>query len=181
MRVGGPSVQDRNVKGGNLAKEETHVVNVTLEAVCGLASDTNLVLAAELEAGGLVGDVGEENEALLLVGGALLDGFCEAPDLHDDGGHGGGEDGIELAEVCKVAGEVEGEGVEGVVVLCEEGEGVDGVDVARLGRSGGGHVEGTAGKTLGTLCWICAELAGPGHEEDQSNGYKSIVNIGYII
>lgn len=117
MWVGCPSVQDGNVKGRNLAEKETHVVYVAFETVCGLAGDTNLVLAAELEAGCLVGDVCEENETLLLGGGALFDYFSEVPDLDDDGGHGGGQDGIELTEVSKVAREVEGERVECVVVL----------------------------------------------------------------
>ena len=132
MWVCGLFAQDGGVKGGNLAEEDAHVVYVAPEVVCGLAGDTDLVLAAELEAGGLVGDVCEENEAVLLGGGAVLDCVGEIPNLDDDGGHGGGEDGIELAEVSKVAGEVEGEGVEGVVVLGEEGERVDRVDVARL-------------------------------------------------
>ena len=117
MWVCGPFVQDGGVKGGNLAEEDAHVVYVALEVVRGLAGDTNLVLAAELEAGCLVGDVCEENETVLLGDGGVLDGLCEIPNLDNDGGHGGGEDGIELAEVGKVAGEVEGEGVEGVVVL----------------------------------------------------------------
>lgn len=103
MWVCGPAVQDGYVEGGDLAEKETHVVHMAVEVVCGLAGDTNLVLAAELEAGGLFGDVCEENEALLLGGGAILDDLGETGDLHDDGGHGGGQDGIELAEVSEVA------------------------------------------------------------------------------
>lgn len=66
MWVSGPAVQGGDVKRGDLGEKETHVVNVSFEAVCGLAGDTNLVLAAEFEAGGLVSDVCEEDEALLL-------------------------------------------------------------------------------------------------------------------
>lgn len=117
MWVSGSSSQGRNVKGGDLAEQETHVVQVAFKAVCGLTGDTNLVLAAEFEAGGLVGDFCEEDETLLVGGGTLFDDIGEVSDLDDDRGHGGGEDGIELAEVSKVAGEVEGEGVEDVVVL----------------------------------------------------------------
>ena len=117
MWVCGPSVEDRDVKGRNLAEKETHVVYVALEVVGGLAGDTNLVFAAELEAGYLVGDVSEENETLLVGRGACLDNLGEISDLHDYGGHGGGEDGIEFAEVGKVAREVEGERVESMVVL----------------------------------------------------------------
>lgn len=117
MWEGGPSIQDGDVEGGNLAEKDTHVVYVAIEVVCGLASDTDLVLATELEAGGVFGNVSEENETFLVGGGAVLDDLGESRDLDDDGGHGGGEDSIELAEVSKVAGEVKGEGVEGVVVL----------------------------------------------------------------
>lgn len=117
MGVCGLSVQDGCVKGGNLAQEETHVVYMALEVVCGLAGDTNLVLAAELEAGCLLGDICEENETLLLGGGAVPDDLGEIPDLHDNGGHGGGQDCIEFTEVGKIAREVEGQRVEGMVVL----------------------------------------------------------------
>ena len=89
MRVCGLSVQDGYIKGGDLCEEETHVVYVAFEIVCGLAGDANLVLAAELEAGSLFSDVGKEDEALVLCGGAVLDDLGEIPDLHDDGGHGG--------------------------------------------------------------------------------------------
>ena len=109
---------------------------MALEVVSSMAGDANLVLAAVLETVGLVCYLCEEPEPVFLGGFAVFDHGCECLDLCCNGGDGGGEDGVELAEVCKAAGEVDGEGIEGVSVLCEEGEGVWRVEDG-LGGHGG--------------------------------------------
>ena len=93
-----------------------------LECVRSVTRHTNLVVRPWLKATDLVGNISEKPEAVLPGHGPALDHVCELRDLVGDGGHGGGKDGVELAEVGEVAREVEWQGVEGVGVLSEDGE-----------------------------------------------------------
>lgn len=104
------------------------------EVVRSSARDSNLIIPPILEPSGLFRNLVEEVEAFLLGASALLDHACEGVDFGGDVDHGGGEDGIEFAEVAYAAREVEGERVEGVGVFGEEGEGVHCVELGHQRR-----------------------------------------------
>lgn len=128
VRVDGGTIHNGRVECGDVVCQLSEIGRVAFEVVCSLAGDANLVLAAKLETLCLLSYLSEEPETLLLGSSALLYHGSEILDLGGNGEDGGGEDGIEFTEVSKVAREVDGEGVEGVCVLCEEGEGVGGVE-----------------------------------------------------
>ena len=146
VRIGGVSVEQKGgFEAGHALEESAEVGGVCLKSICCLARDADFVFAAEFETGCVVCDVCEEGEK---TGGrgAVLDETGEGVHLGGDGGHGGGEDGVELAEVCKVAGEVERERVEGVGVLGEQGQGVCGC-TGIMACSHRGHGRGRGGTT----------------------------------
>ena len=108
VRVGCTSAENGGVESGKILKESAHVVTVTLEVICSLTRNTNLVLAAELEAAGLFCDLGEQPESFFLWHGGVVvsDYASECVDLACDRSHWCGENGVELAKVCKVPGEI---------------------------------------------------------------------------
>lgn len=87
------------------------------ECVRSRARDTNLIIPSILEPCRLFSDLVQEPEALFLAASAFLDHTCELVYFSSDADHGGGKDGIEFTEVTYGAGEVEGEGVEGMGIL----------------------------------------------------------------
>jgi hypothetical protein len=110
------------------------------EAVGGCTGDTNLVFAAWLETSGFFGQLSEKPETLLFGGLAVLYHVDEIVYLGGDGGDGRGEDGVELAKVCKRAGCVEGENIEGEDKVVEQGERVaDAGGHRRLSSGTKGH------------------------------------------
>lgn len=88
--------------------------------VRGLAGDAYLVLAAELESARFFRDFGEEVEPFVLLECIVLYSMDEIVDLGSDGSHRGREDGVELAKVCIMAREVEGDGIECMGVFLEK-------------------------------------------------------------
>lgn len=122
---------------GHALEQRPHMGPMGTEVVGGVAGDANLVLAAELEAAGLLRDLGEQVEAVLVGARLVLDHGNELVDLRGEERHGGGEHGVELAEVPIAAGEVDREAVERVGVLGEMSEAESGVD-------GRGRVSGVA-------------------------------------
>ena len=103
-------------------EEGSHVCFVGAQTVGGVAGDADLVLAAELEARGLLRDLSEEVEAFVVRARLVLDHGYEVVDLRREERHRGGEHGVELAEVTVGAGEVHREAVERVCVLGETGK-----------------------------------------------------------
>lgn len=134
-------------------QEGLHVRLVSAEAVGGVTGDAYLVLAAELEAGGFLCDVRKEPQPFLLRTDVRFEHARNLRDLRGEGGHGGGEDGVEFAKLGEVAGEVEGEGIEGVGVLAEDGERVCGGNSVGRGRVGSaaGHVWRVSGRLGGCV------------------------------
>src|SRR5712675_1483830 len=104
--------EGRRVETGDVEEEGHHVLVLGLEKVGDLGGDANLVLTTEFEALGLVSDLHKKPHALLLWGGVGLNHVDEPVDLRGQGVDGGGEDGIELAEVGELTGDISGEGVE---------------------------------------------------------------------
>lgn len=141
VRVGGAAGEDGGVEraAGRVVHERGEVEGVRAERVRGRARDADLVLAAGVQAAGVVGEFGEEVQAGLgrarARRGAGLDHRRQSLDLGGDRGELGGEDGVELAQVGVRPGELERERVERVGVLGEERERVGGVHRAR-GRCG---------------------------------------------
>lgn len=117
MRVGCVAGEDGGVEAGDVEQEGHHVFVLALEKVGHLGGDADLVLAAELETLGLVGDLHEEPDALFLGRGVRLDHVDEPVDLGIQGVDRGGEDGVELAEVGELAGDICGERVESLGVF----------------------------------------------------------------
>jgi len=117
VRVGGVAGEDGGVEAGDVEQEGHHVFVLALEKVGYLGGNADLVLAAELETLGLVGDLHEEPDALFFGGGVRLDHVNEAVDLGIQGVDGGGEDGVKLAEVGELAGDICGESVESLGIF----------------------------------------------------------------
>ena len=82
----------------------------------------DLVFPAELEPVCFVPNLCEEPKPVFWGGRPVFNHLCELVDFGGNESHGGREDGIELAEVGKVPGEVERERIEGMRVLGEESE-----------------------------------------------------------
>jgi hypothetical protein len=99
------------VEAGDV-EERGHVFVLGLEEVGHLSGDADLILASKLETLSLVGDLQEEPYALFLGGRVGFDHIYEAVDLGGQGMDRGREDGVELAEICKLAGDICGEGIE---------------------------------------------------------------------
>lgn len=150
MRVDSLPLQQADVKLWHSLCEGMEMGRVSLDGVCSGAGDTNLIFASILEAGSLVGDLVQEPQALLLGAAALLNHAGEVVNFGRDVDHGGGEDGIEFSEVADVAGDIEGQRVEGVGVLGEEGERVGGVHGRLVGV---GRRRGTS--TRVDHCGLC--------------------------
>jgi hypothetical protein len=117
VRVGGVTGEDGGVETGYAEEEGGHVFGLGFEKVADLGGDANLVLAPELETLGLVGYFHEEPDALFLGGSVGFDHVDEPVDLGCQGVDRGGEDGVELAEVGELAGDIGGEGVKSLSVL----------------------------------------------------------------
>jgi hypothetical protein len=109
-----------------MEEERSHIFVLSFEAVCHLRSDAYLVLASELETLGLFSDLHEEPYALLLGRRVCFDHFNEAVYFWGEGMDRGGEDSVELAKVCKLAGDICGKSVEKLSVFWEEREGISG-------------------------------------------------------
>lgn len=103
-----------------MMKKCREVLGVRGEHVSGLPGDAYLVLAAEFEPAGFFGYLCEEKESFVLLESVLLDSFDEVVDLHGDGSHGGGENGIELSKVGIMTRKVEGDGIECMGVLLKQ-------------------------------------------------------------
>lgn len=88
---------------GYLVQEDFHVCSVSFETICSVTSNSNFVVAAELETIGFLRDLSELPETVLLRSSVVLDGGGELGDLGGESGHGGGQDCIEFAEVGKMA------------------------------------------------------------------------------
>lgn len=117
MRIDGVAGKDGAAESGDV-EERGHVFVLGLEEVGDLGGDADLVLAAKLEALRLVCDLHEEPDALFLWGGVDgLDHVDEPVHLGRQGVDGGGEDGVELAQVGELAGYICGERVERLGVL----------------------------------------------------------------
>ena len=114
--IDGVAGEDGAAEAGDV-EEGGHVLVLALEEVGDLGGDADLVLAAELEALRLVGDLHEEPDALFLGRGVGLDHVDEPVDLGGQGVDRGGEDGVELAQVGELAGDICGERVERLRVL----------------------------------------------------------------
>lgn len=117
MRVGCVAGEDGGVEAGDVDEEGGHVFVLGFEKVADLGGDADLVLAPELETLGLVGNLHEEPDALFLGGGVGFDHVDEPVDLRRQGVDRGGEDGVELAEVGELAGDIRGEGIENLGVF----------------------------------------------------------------
>ena len=117
MRIDGVAGKDGAAEAGDM-EERGHVFVLGLEKVGDLGGDADLVLAAELEALRLICDLYEEPDALFLGGGGGgLDHVDEPVHLGRQGVDGRGEDGVELAQVGELAGDICGERVERLRVL----------------------------------------------------------------
>lgn len=136
MGVHGFSPQQRNIEFWHPLCKSVEMGRMSFEVVRSSTRDSNLIIPPILEPSRLFRNLMEEVQPLFLGAPALFDHACEGMDFGSDVDHGGGEDGIEFAEVAYVAREVEGERVEGVGVFGEEGEGVGGVELRRRGRRG---------------------------------------------
>ena len=112
MGIGRVAGEDGAVEAGDVEEERGHVLVLDFEKVGDLGRDADLVLTAELEALGLVCDLHEEPDALFLGGRVGLDHVDEPVDLAGQGVDRGGEDGVELAEVCELPGDIGGERIE---------------------------------------------------------------------
>jgi hypothetical protein len=147
MRIGRVAGKDGAVEaGGDVEDERGHVFVLHFEEVGDLRRDADLVLASELETLGLVGDLHEEPDALFFGGGVGLDHLYQTVDLAGQGVDRGGEDGVKLAEVCELPGDIGGEGVEGLGVFGEEGERVGRRQCSRVTRHTG-QVKRKAGRS----------------------------------
>ena len=98
------------------------VVLVVPQVVSCSTRYADLVFSAKLEPVGFVSNLCEEPKPVFWGGRPVFNHLCELVDFGSNESHRGREDGIELAEVCKVPGEIEGEGIEGMRVLREESE-----------------------------------------------------------
>lgn len=111
MRIDSVPGKGGAVEAGDV-EERGHVFVLGLEEVGHLSGDADLVLASELETLSLVGDLHEEPYALFLGGRVGFDHVDEAIDLGGQGVDRGGEDGVELAKVGELAGDICGERIE---------------------------------------------------------------------
>ena len=98
------------------------VVLVVSQVVSCSTRHADLVFPPELEPVGFVPNLGEEPKPIFWGGCPIFNHLCELVDFGGNESHGRREDGIELAEVGKVPGEVERERIKGMCVLGEESE-----------------------------------------------------------
>ena len=98
------------------------VVLVVSQVVGCSTRHADLVFSTELEPVCFVPNLSQEPKPVFRGGRPVFNHLRELVDFGGNESHGGREDGIELAEVGKVPGEVEGERIEGMCVLCEESE-----------------------------------------------------------
>ena len=113
MRIGRVAGKDGAVEAcGDVEEERGHVFVLDFEKVGHLRRDADLVLASELETLGLVCDLRKEPYALLLGGRVGFEHVYQTVDLGGQGVDRGGEDCVELAEVCELPGDICGERIE---------------------------------------------------------------------
>ena len=125
VRVMSGPVQNGRVEIRKKMQQVDEVILMVPQVVSSGARDADLVLPAEFESVGFISNLREEPKPVFWGGCAVFDHLRELVDFGGNERHGGRKDGIELAEVGKVPGEVEGEGIEGMCVLCEESKRVD--------------------------------------------------------
>lgn len=120
MRIIGCPVENGGVEVRKIMQEVDKVVLVVAQVVSGSTCHTNLVFPAELEPVSFVSNLCEEPKPVFWGGCPVFNHLRELIDFGCNESHRGREDRIELAEVGKVPGEVEGERIEGMRVLCKE-------------------------------------------------------------
>lgn len=106
MRVDGVAGEEGRVEARDVQEERRHVFVLGFEAIGDLCGDADLVFASEPETLRLLGDLHEEPHALFLGRGICLDHLNETGDFRSEGVHGGRKDGIELAKVGELTGDV---------------------------------------------------------------------------
>jgi len=87
------------------------------ESVRSCTRGSNLIVTPTLEPSRLFRNLMEEVKALFLGPSTLFNHACQRVDFGSKGDHGGGENGIELAQLAYATREVEGKRVEGVTIL----------------------------------------------------------------
>ena len=130
MRVVSRPIEDGGIKIRKIRQQLDEVVPVVSQIVRRRARNANLVFPSVLEPVSFVPNLREEPQSVFRGGRPVFNHLRELVDFRGNERHGGREDGIELAEVGEVSGEVEREGIEGVRVLCEERERVGGCGIS---------------------------------------------------
>lgn len=109
--------KDGRVEAGYVKEEGHHIFVLGLEEVGHLSCDADLVLASKLETLSLVCDLHEEPYALFLWRSVRFNHFDEAVDLRGQGVDRGREDGVKLAKISELAGDICGEGIERLCIF----------------------------------------------------------------
>jgi len=122
VRVISCPVEDGRVEVWKIVQQVDKVALVVSQVVSCSTRHADLVFSAELEPVRFVPNLCEEPKPVFWGGRPVFNHLCELVDFGGNESHGGREDGIELAEVSKVPGEVERERIEGMCVLGEESE-----------------------------------------------------------
>ena len=122
MRVISRPIENRGVEVWKIMQQVDKVVLVVSQIVSGSARHADLVFSTELESVSFVSNLCEEPKSVFWGSCPVFNHLRELVDFASNERHGGREDGIKLAEVGKVPGEVQRKRIERMRVLCEESE-----------------------------------------------------------
>jgi len=120
VRIISCPVEDGRFEVWKITEQVDKVVLVVSQVVSCSTRHADLVFSTELEPIGFVPNLGEEPKPVFWGGRPVFNHLGELVNFGGNESHRGREDGIELAEVGKVPGEVERERIEGMRVLGEE-------------------------------------------------------------